>query len=243
MVLFLLEKKSGTHFLGPEKISQSLNITSTPTGDFFPHFDHWAKYRQGWSWRLVEITKNHIVNKFLRYHSNTYVTKQMCKYTNIWDIVCIFIYTHILPSTMDHMVKRSFLYRKPPSPNKKKKTSMESAQHGKLPPSPSSPRAAAAALLGAATPPWRCSNVSGMIWCPGSINSLLLTLPPPKFDSSPLEKWWERKTSFRFPFGKVYFQGRAVKVREGILGMVIPPIIGNPDNGYLNPYCKVDDHP
>ena len=121
MVLFLLEKKSGTHFLGPEKISQSLNITSTPTGDFFPHFDHWAKYRQGWSWRLVEITKNHIVNKFLRYHSNTYVTKQMCKYTNIWDIVCIFIYTHILPSTMDHMVKRSFLYRKPPSPNKKKK--------------------------------------------------------------------------------------------------------------------------
>ena len=42
---------------------------------------------------------------------------------------------------------------------------------------------------------------------------------------------------------KVYFQGRAVKFREGILGMVIPPIIGNPDNGYLNPYCKVDDHP
>ena len=28
-----------------------------------------------------------------------------------------------------------------------------------------------------------------------------------------------------------------------VLGMVIPPLIGNPYNGYINPYCWVDDHP
>ena len=28
-----------------------------------------------------------------------------------------------------------------------------------------------------------------------------------------------------------------------ILGMVIPPLIGNPYNGYVNPYDRVDDHP
>ena len=28
-----------------------------------------------------------------------------------------------------------------------------------------------------------------------------------------------------------------------ILGMVIPPLIGNPYNGYINPYYEVDDHP
>ena len=28
-----------------------------------------------------------------------------------------------------------------------------------------------------------------------------------------------------------------------ILGMVIPPLIGNPYNGYINPYYWVDDHP
>ena len=28
-----------------------------------------------------------------------------------------------------------------------------------------------------------------------------------------------------------------------ILGMVIPPFIGNPYNGYINPYYWVDDHP
>ena len=28
-----------------------------------------------------------------------------------------------------------------------------------------------------------------------------------------------------------------------ILGMVIPPLIGNPYNGHINPYCWVDDHP
>ena len=28
-----------------------------------------------------------------------------------------------------------------------------------------------------------------------------------------------------------------------ILGMVVPPLIGNPYNGYINPYYWVDDHP
>ena len=28
-----------------------------------------------------------------------------------------------------------------------------------------------------------------------------------------------------------------------ILGMVIPPLIGKPCNGHINPYYKVDDHP
>ena len=66
----------------------------------------------------IEITKKHTVNKFLRYHSNTYVTKQMCKYTNIWDILCVYKYTNTLPSTMDHTFKTSVLYRKPPHKKK-----------------------------------------------------------------------------------------------------------------------------
>ena len=28
-----------------------------------------------------------------------------------------------------------------------------------------------------------------------------------------------------------------------ILGMIIPPLIGNPYNGYISPYYWVDDHP
>ena len=28
-----------------------------------------------------------------------------------------------------------------------------------------------------------------------------------------------------------------------VLGMVIPPLIGNPYKGYINPYYWVDDHP
>ena len=28
-----------------------------------------------------------------------------------------------------------------------------------------------------------------------------------------------------------------------VLGMAIPPLIGNPYNGYINPYYWVDDHP
>ena len=37
----------------------------------------------------------------------------------------------------------------------------------------------------------------------------------------------------------VYVPGSKVLV----LGMVIQPSIGNPDNGYINPYYWVDDHP
>ena len=28
-----------------------------------------------------------------------------------------------------------------------------------------------------------------------------------------------------------------------VLGVAIPPLIGNPYNGYINPYYWVDDHP
>ena len=28
-----------------------------------------------------------------------------------------------------------------------------------------------------------------------------------------------------------------------VLGMVIQPLVGNPYNGYINPYYWVDDHP
>ena len=28
-----------------------------------------------------------------------------------------------------------------------------------------------------------------------------------------------------------------------VLGMVIQPLIGNPYNGYINPYYWIDDHP
>ena len=31
--------------------------------------------------------------------------------------------------------------------------------------------------------------------------------------------------------------------KVAILGMVIPPLIGNPYDGYINPYYWVDDHP
>ncbi len=31
--------------------------------------------------------------------------------------------------------------------------------------------------------------------------------------------------------------------KVAILGMAIPPLIGNPYNGYINPYYWVDDHP
>ena len=31
--------------------------------------------------------------------------------------------------------------------------------------------------------------------------------------------------------------------KVAILGMVIQPLIGNPYNGYINPYYWIDDHP
>ena len=39
--------------------------------------------------------------------------------------------------------------------------------------------------------------------------------------------------------GRVYEPGSKLLV----LGMVIQPLIGNPYNGYINPYYWVDDHP
>ena len=39
--------------------------------------------------------------------------------------------------------------------------------------------------------------------------------------------------------GKLYEPGSKLVV----LGMVIPPLIGNPYNGYINPYYWADDHP
>ena len=60
----------------------------------------------------------------------------------------------------------------------------------------------------------------------------------------------------RFPFHgryechsscrKVLFSNQTLFVRGSkllILGMVIPPLIGNPYNACINPYYKVDDHP
>ena len=38
---------------------------------------------------------------------------------------------------------------------------------------------------------------------------------------------------------KQYVPGSKIPRRE----MVIPPLIGNPHNGYINPYYLVDDHP
>ena len=128
----------------------------------------------------IEITKKHTVNKFLRYHSNTYVTKQMCKYTNIWDILCVYKYTNTLPSTMDHTFKTSVLYRKPPHKKKKKHLWNLLLKRWKLG-SPNSPRCSqrsarsfsgAAALLGAATPPFEIKKCEvEWLGAQGRINS------------------------------------------------------------------------
>ena len=41
------------------------------------------------------------------------------------------------------------------------------------------------------------------------------------------------------PWKKIHEPGSKLLV----LGMVIQPLIGNPYNGYINPYYWVDDHP
>ena len=47
--------------------------------------------------------------------------------------------------------------------------------------------------------------------------------------------------------GEESFEGLQIQYEPGskllVLGMVIPPLIGNPYNGYINPYYWVDDHP
>ena len=46
------------------------------------------------------------------------------------------------------------------------------------------------------------------------------------------------------PKKKVIFQPSCVPGSKLlVLGTVIPPLIGSPYNGYINPYYKVDDHP
>ena len=45
------------------------------------------------------------------------------------------------------------------------------------------------------------------------------------------------------PIGYIYIYIYEPWSKVAILGMVIPPLIGNPYNGYLNPYYWVDDHP
>ena len=49
----------------------------------------------------------------------------------------------------------------------------------------------------------------------------------------------ERFSGFRDSDGQLYVPGSKLVV----LGMVIQPLIGNPYNGYINPYYWVDDHP
>ena len=53
---------------------------------------------------------------------------------------------------------------------------------------------------------------------------------------------WEpqRRAKGRFLSGMM----RCARVDQlPILGIVIPPLIGNPCNGFVNPYHWVDDHP
>ena len=45
------------------------------------------------------------------------------------------------------------------------------------------------------------------------------------------------------PKWMVYNEKPKMRSKLPILGMVIPPLIGNPYNGYINPYYWVDDHP
>ena len=52
--------------------------------------------------------------------------------------------------------------------------------------------------------------------------------------------WEPKRVNFLGFTGRIYEPWSKV----AILGMVIPPLIGNPyNNGYINPYYWVDDHP
>ena len=53
-------------------------------------------------------------------------------------------------------------------------------------------------------------------------------------------------SSSKFPGGNSNSKHKNIYVPGSklvVLGMVIPPLIGNPYNGYINPYYWVDDHP
>ena len=57
--------------------------------------------------------------------------------------------------------------------------------------------------------------------------------------------WWSRFQVFTFLLGRYMFSANiCARVDQLlVLGMVIPPLIGNPHNLYIKPYYKVDDHP
>ena len=59
-----------------------------------------------------------------------------------------------------------------------------------------------------------------------------------------LRHWWWHDLHLRFS-KKTCWKTHAPRSESKplILGMVIPPLTGNPYNGYINTYCKVDDHP
>ena len=65
---------------------------------------------------------------------------------------------------------------------------------------------------------------------PNPKNSSIKRFTPPETNSSPLKMDGK---------GRLYEPGSKLLV----LGMVIQPLIGNPYNGYINPYYWVDDHP
>ncbi len=60
-----------------------------------------------------------------------------------------------------------------------------------------------------------------------------------------VNNWWKRAQRFGCKFSRLRFV--PVPNEPGsklvVLGMAIPPLIGNPCSGYINPYYWVDDHP
>ena len=51
-------------------------------------------------------------------------------------------------------------------------------------------------------------------------------------------KWIKPRIIGSEPWLNLYVSGSKLL----LLGMVIPPLLGKPCNGYINPYYKVDDH-
>ena len=73
-----------------------------------------------------------------------------------------------------------------------------------------------------------------LVWGPENIDLLGKTAyfhgqkTPPMFNSSPLEKWWDWKTSYPFLLGFGNFsKGRTVKLQEGINKLVVSTHLKN----------------
>ncbi len=86
-------------------------------------------------------------------------------------------------------------------------------------------------------------------WCTMQVEAFTFTPPRNWTNGSPENDGFFQKES---PLEKgPYFSGSMLNFRGVyepgsklvVLGMVIPPLIGNPYNGYINPYYWVDDHP